>query len=126
MITLREQASNIINQKARCSEDILELSKIAFNMSKAYANARKIAGEMEAWYNLMRAKETNNSIKDWKSVSESDQIGKLKAEISYGKYREEKEKLIGMREVIKQIDAFRIAYYVNEKWIEQALMSGTE
>ena len=120
-MTLTEQAQAIINQKARCNEDITELSKIAFNMAVYYAKYKQKAGVMEAEYNLTRVEESRIAREWGASAWDSEQIGKLKAEIKFWKYRELKDRLVGMKAVMDQIDAFRIAYYVNEKWIDNAL-----
>lgn len=127
-MNLRNKALSIINQKACTDDDILELSRISFKMSIAYSKAREIVWEMEWNYNKSRSEKTLEAKKEieWISMSESEQTGKFYAECKYWEYRKHYESCVWMRSVIEQIDAFRIAYYRKEKWIETALNSWIE
>jgi len=120
-MTLRDDATNIINQPDRTNQDIIDLSKIAYKMAVHYMSARIIAGEQEAMYNLARAKKTREARESWMAVWEAGDVGKLAAEMAHWNYRIMKEESIGMKEILNQIDGFKISYYRREKSIDWAI-----
>ncbi len=120
-MNLRDKATKIIRQQARTDDDIVELSQIAYEMSIIYLNARVKAWEMEAEYNLHRIEKTREARKEGLAVWEAGDVGKFYAETQHWGYRVAKEECVGMKEILNQIDNFRISYYRKEKSIDQAL-----
>ena len=117
-MSLRDRAREIILQKDHTDEDIVELSRISYDMSLNYYKARIIVWKLEWEYNKARPEKTLESKETGKTMWFAEQTGKLYAECKYWDYRKIYQDCVGMSTVIEQINAFRFAYYRLAKGVE--------
>jgi len=120
-MTLIDQANAIIDQKAHTDEDITELKKIAFKMSKLYDEYSTNAGMQETLYNQTRSevyiqakKKAKESEKKY-TEAELEWVAKARAEEKYGDFRIHKARASSFKVVIDSIQSFCIDYYFRQK-----------
>ena len=115
--TLTEQATDIINQEVHTPEDIKDLARIKFLMSKQYADACKIAWQMEDSYNKDRSTKTKEALDQNMPAGKADDIWKFYAECSWsGVWRREAQSTLkGMSAVLQAISWFIIARSIENK-----------
>jgi len=121
-MTLSEKANDIIMQPAHTDDDILELSKIAWQMWLLYWKSAAIAWEQEANYNQTRATSYEEHRKD-STQWDAERKAKLDAEVLYWDFRTLKGKVTQMKSFIERIDKVCIAYYFKAKAERSASMT---
>lgn len=120
---LLEEASAIINSEMPTRKDMVNLSRIEFNMAVLASQEATKALSEEEQYNLKRSEIVLEEKGRKKSITESAEIGKYVAEKEHGQYRSMKEKAKGMWNTINSVRWFKISVYSVEKENDESMFS---
>lgn len=121
--SLLEEASAIINSEYPTRKDMVELSRIEFNMAVSASTASTLALEEEEKYNLKRSEVVLEEKSRKKSITEATEIWKYVAEKEYWHYRSMKEKSKGMWNTINSVRWFKISVYSVEKENDESMFT---
>lgn len=123
--TLYEQADEIINQTSHTDEDIKNLARIKYKLTRLVRQYDTLANSLEEQYNKRRWSayiEIKKKYKDdWRRItdSEADRYAKDKSEDEFWGYRSAKANVRGMYAEIGAIEQFIITLQSNRKaWLQ--------
>lgn len=122
-MTLTEKASEIIMQPSHTDDDILELQRIKRQMTNLYSKTNSLWAEAEEQYNKERARKYVVLMEEKMTQWDREKSAKHFAEEEYWDYRTIKAKADGMKETIRAIETFCIAYYTKTKAERSAAMT---
>lgn len=110
--TLIEKASNIIHSDGCTKEDLVEISRIEFDMAVLNYRAMKLLGKATDEYNAKRSEITVDLRETGLSMAESTERGKQIALKKVPNLTEMEKVCNGFKDVITSVRWFKIAEYV--------------
>lgn len=113
--TLIERASKIIHSAQPNRRDMVELSRIEFDMAVCASSAWEIASAEEESYNLKKSEVTLEEKGRKKPITEAVEIWRYVAEKEHWCYRGMKQKSKDMWGVVESVRWFKISVYSSEK-----------
>ena len=120
-MNLIKEATDIIHSEYPTRRDMVQLSRIEFDMSVEAMEASRLASEKEEEYNLKRSEVVLEERWRKRSITEATEIWKYVAEKECWCYRTMKQKAKDMWNVIDSIRWFKIAVYSSEKESDDAM-----
>ncbi|MBO7713848.1 MAG: hypothetical protein J6S85_09790 [Methanobrevibacter sp.] len=122
--TLIDKATRIIHSDGCTKDDLVEISRVEFDMAVQYYKAMRLLGEATDKYNKIKSDRTVELRKAGLSMAESTETAKQIALDKIPDLTEMEKVCNGFKEVISSVRGFKIAEYVKGNETEQYNNSG--
>ena len=119
-MSLIDRASAIISEVSHTDDDIMELARIKWEMALLYWKTHILWAESEENFNKERASKYVQLMEEKMTQWDREKKAKESAEIAYWSYRAINAKANAIKESIRSIEWFCIAYYRKAKSEESA------